>query len=235
MGIAVIEDDVKRALRSRCVQAIDRAAYQLIDPPGEFTPSPHIGIRGFVRGDLHAQTTTGMNLLYFLFPDSERTVPGWLQNYARAVMDMEVVEIHVVVPIKTNMMTQSCKSLGIGMLEIDDDNTFRLVVAPSVDQIAKAQDQFLESIRDLRTKLRIKIEMDKAVITNDVVVTRNLVASMDLNSQNEFLGFAIPQVEEITKWGDELSAAIDRAQEATDTGAIRGLTRAIASGVPKDA
>lgn len=229
------EDDARRALRERCMQAVERAEYSVVMPLIDLELPPELKMNGTLRGDIQVKTSTGVLHIYFLRSDSEKPVPGWLLNYARALAQTDKTEIYVVVPITSRSMEQTCKSVGYGLLALTEDNNFDLIIPASIEKIKSSARRLQDDVRSLRRELDAQVNIQRTLIENNVIDTATATAQMTTDKKVEYLEFAGNDFEALETWRTELSSDIDKLQNNSDKREIEIVKKRIRIGIPSNA
>jgi len=224
------EDKEKWELRHRCRRAIDSAGYTLVDPPARIEIPQKYNLHGALTGDLQARDSDDRLILFYLRTPNQKTIPGWLQNLARAALEIEGVDLYVVVDQVSPALRRSCKASGAGLLELGESMDFSLVLAPDRERISASADEVAEKVRILRRKLEERIKATEIGLEQDLATIHQLIRGMDKKKQNEYQAYVKEEWNRLQEWKDDISTRLDTAQASPENSNLTAIESDIERG-----
>ena len=224
------EDPLKIKMRERCEIAIDAAGYQLRDvapipyPPGST-------LKGSVVGDLQAVDADNVVHVYYLRPAASKPLPQWLGNIALAVRRIERVKMYVIVETVSAVLERTCRASGAGLLCLDDNGRFEIVVDVGDAEDAAVREQVRAAVTALRRKLEIKLDLNVDQKKTSFASVVRATSGMSESKRDGYVKDVERQLERWRDWGQDMSARLDEAAASGSMDDVSALETLVDQGV----
>ncbi len=228
------EDPRKTEMRGRCEVAIDHASHESVDDVVSIGLPVESGLNGAIRGDLQSLDGEGVRYAYYLRPESNRPLPQWLGNLARATHQMDGVRLYVVVSDVSAVMERSCRAAGAGLLRLTAENIFEHIVDPSEFDPSKLRAEFRNRVSDLRRRLETKLDLNLRSIEQRFARVDELTQGMSSEIRDKYIAECEEADYRWRGWGEDMSTRLDEALEAQDDDELKAIERELVRGAAED-
>lgn len=212
------EDPAKTELRAACEVAIDQAGYQLASKL-ERVKMPD-GLFGVLRGDLQSVDANNQRTFYYIRSVEDDVLPKWLATIARASHQLRAGEMYIVVQSYSSQFKQSCANAGAGLLVLNEDTMFDVVLSWSEVAPATLEENLEDLLKQLRRDMETKLKLATEGIQARHERITNLVFDMADKAGDEYLRKIESEYKETEDWGIEVSRLLDGVTSTSQSGML---------------
>jgi hypothetical protein len=228
------EDPSKSAMRDRCRIAVEASAYELIEELKTFPAPKKSGLFGGIRGDLQSRTQDHKRVYaYYIRPGRLKAAPKWLANIGEMSRHMTSVAVFLVVEESNQVLLESCRACGIGMLRLTNLDGFELLVEPLERKAAEASTKFQELLDSTRRALELKLDRQLNILTAQFGDLPELTRGMTEGQQNRYAQDLEREERLWREWSDQISAMLDEAVVTRKTADLEAIADLIDEGPTK--
>lgn len=203
------EDPRKSELRSRCEVAIDAAGYELVSNLASFR---FLGdLQGAIKGDLQSIDGESIRYVYYLRPSGKKALPQWLISAAQSAREYPEIRLFVVAGDIGDALEKSCKTQGMGLLKITEDNAFEVVVNPLELEEKERAAEFAERVTAARREMERKLTLKTRALTDDYGTVATLTEGMPGKTRDQYIEDVEHVVARWEDWGRDVSEKLDAA------------------------
>jgi hypothetical protein len=223
------EDPRKTLMRERCEIAIDSAGYTLRTPVS-IPFSAGSPLQGAIVGDLQALDVDGVVHVYYLRPETTKPLPQWLSNLAIEARKIERVRLYVIVEASSPVLDKTCRAAGAGLLRLDENGLFEIVVDIGEADVAAQQESFRKQLAGIRRKLENKLDLNVDEVKSNFGTVARITAGMPEKKRENYLKDVERQLERWRGWGERMSAQLDETLASGDPAALSRIDEEIDKG-----
>ncbi|WP_402844655.1 hypothetical protein [Microbacterium sp. GXS0129] len=226
MTITTFEEPAKTELRAACEVAIDQAGYAVATTL-QRVPLP--GLNGVLKGEVQSLNADGERTFYYVRTVAQDAVPKWLANIARASHELHAGEMYIVVREYSAQFMQSCIAAGAGLLLLNEDLVFEVVVPWAESSPQELEAALTEEINQLRRSMERKLKLTTDALTARYERTTGLVADMEDLVAASYISKVESEFKAADDWSIEISRLLDGVtskDDATTLARVRELIEA---------
>lgn len=231
---APFEEPAKTDLRDRCEIAVDQAGYELVETPKSIPYPEDIELNGSIRGDVQSLDASGVRTCYYVRPQRSTSLPKWLANIARASHSVTAVRFYLVVNDSTIELERACRESGAGLLSINLDNAFEVVVDYDAVQPRSRDAAFEDREAEVRRRLETRVNLKRTELELRFSKLAELTNGMPAHVADKYT----QEVERMhslwTDWGDDIGRKLDAAFATKDPDELEAISLEVEHG-PNDA
>jgi hypothetical protein len=224
------EEPAKVDMRADCSIAIDQAGHQLVESVVSIDIPDETKLRGRLKGDLQSLDGEGNRYCYYIRPRSGDTLPEWLANLATAAHSVAGVKLYVVVESASPAFEKACKAAGAGLLVVNDDKEFEMVLEFDSTLPEAIEEVFKENIARVRRSLEAKTDLRLGELQGRFEKIGELTQGMDPDVADQYINNVERQYKIWSEWGDQTSAHLDAVLAHRDAEELEALVHEIERG-----
>jgi len=223
------EDPRKAELRARCEVAIDAAGYELVSNPMSF---PFKGaLQGAIKGDLQSLDGESIRYVYYLRPSGKKALPQWLISAAQSGREYPEIRLFVVAENIGDALEKSCRTQGMGLLKVTEDNAFEVVVDSSEQEKEERAAEFAERVTEARREMERKLQLKTKALTDDYGTVAMLTEGMPVKTRDQYIKDVEQVVARWEDWGRDISEMLDAAAAFTSETSLRSAIELTEAGI----
>jgi hypothetical protein len=224
------EDPRKTELCQQLLEAVDLAGYSVEEdsPPLEL-PSAS-GLKGTLGGDLQAVAGDGKRHVYFVRTEPSKAIPQWIANYAEAARSMDDVEVYVAAEQTSELLEESCRACGAGLLRLSQERELELLVSPGEYDEQREREDFLRRAKDLRRRLDTKEKLLSEEVEQNFAGTRRLTQGMPQDVREGYVTAIETLSSQLREWYQDTYARLDTAAATFEDEELLSIEKLIEEG-----
>jgi hypothetical protein len=143
---------------------------------------------------------------------------------------MDNVQVYVVVEEDSAILEQTCRAAGAGLLRIQEDNTFDLLVDPTEYDAAHRDAEFSAKVSELRRRLESKLNLQLTAVQENFARVNEMTSGMLPEKRDGYIR-SVEETDSLWRgWGDEVSQRLDEVDASRDGNELKVIERMIVEG-----
>lgn len=212
--------------------AIDQAGFTLVDVPVRIKLPSDSRILGSLVGDLQSIDVDRVRTFYYLRPGSDRAVPKWIGNLARASHAADAGHVYVVVNQFSQELVDSCTEVGAGLLRLTEDGVFEILVDYTMTSPRTLEESLDARITALRREMEHRVELVRIDIEARYAQSAAIIAGMEGDAAESYVNKFDSEYRTIDDWGLEMSRRLDGLGSRSSTTEVGEVESLIKTGPP---
>ncbi|MCB0909953.1 MAG: hypothetical protein KDB63_22885 [Nocardioidaceae bacterium] len=223
------ESTEKAGMRERCVIAVDQAGHQSVEDL-ERLELPDSGLKARLKGDLQSLDDAGVRYFYYVRPLIEDAPPKWLVNFGLHVRKLANVKLNLVYEQVSPELEKACAAAGLGVLVLEADDTFRVVVDFDSVMPADLASDVVDRIDAIRREMERKLEMGQSALNARTQQVTELTQSMSSKKKEGYLLQIELEFRAWDDWSVAMSKKLDALRMKPEADAIERVAREVSDG-----
>jgi len=162
-----------------------------------------------------------------------KVAPKWLANLGEMSRHMNGIAVFLVVEESNQLLIDSCRASGVGMLRLNELDVLELVLEPLERQAVDASKKFQAALNDTRRALETKLDRQLNIVATQFGDLAELTQGMSDAKQSRYARDLERRERIWREWSDQLSAMLDEAAMTHKVADLQAIEELINEGPPE--
>jgi len=188
-------------------------------------------LQGAIKGDLQSLDGESIRYVYYLRPSGKKALPQWLISAAQSGREYPEIRLFVVAENIGDALEKSCRTQGMGLLKVTEDNAFEVVVDSSEQEKEERAAEFAERVTEARREMERKLQLKTKALTDDYGTVAMLTEGMPVKTRDQYIKDVEQVVARWEDWGRDISEMLDAAAAFTSETSLRSAIELTEAGI----